>query len=120
MSLASAAKEGDLDRVKAAVIRGEDIDGRGPDGDTALHKACRNGHVDIVKYLLAKGANTKLKGILNLSPLEFACKYYFVISMNLRWHGITFVVVVRRMRVKQREGETGLQSNYGVSTFSVP
>ena len=94
MSVVIEAWKGDLDRVKAAVIRGEDIDGRGSGGNTALHEACENGHVDIVKYLLAKGANTKLKGILNLSPLEFACKYYFVISMNLRWHGITFVVVV--------------------------
>ena len=98
MSLASAAREGDLDRVKAAVIRGEDIDGRGPDADTALHKACRNGHVDIVKYLLANGANTEWKGCVNWNPFQLACKYYFVISMNLRWHGITFVVVVWRMR----------------------
>ena len=98
MSLASAAREGDLDRVKAAVIRGEDIDGRGPDGDTALHKACRNGHVDIVKYLLDNGANTELKECSDWTPLQVACKYYFVISMNLRWHGITFVVVVWRMR----------------------
>ena len=92
MSLLSAAWEGDLDRVKAAVIRGEDIDGRGPDEDTALHKACWNGHVDIVHYLLANGANTELKGCSNWTPLQVACKYYFVISMNLRWHGITFVV----------------------------
>ena len=92
MSLVSAAWKGDLDRVKAAVIRGEDIDGRGSDGDTALHEACRHGHVDIVKYLLANGANTELKGCRNWTPLQIACKYYFVISINLRWHRITFVV----------------------------
>ena len=97
MSLVIAARKGDLDRVKAAVIRGEDIDGRGSDEDTALHNACRNGHVDIVKYLLANGANTELKAWSNWTPLQGACKYYFVISMNLRWHGITFVVVVWRM-----------------------
>ena len=120
MSLVIAGSDGDLDRVKAAVSGGEDIDGRDSEWNTALHEACRKGHVDIVKYLLDNGANTELKGFQNFTPLQVACKYYFVISMNLRWHGITFVVVVRRMRVKQREGETGLQSNYGVSTFSVP
>ena len=92
MSLVIAAREGDLDRVKAAVIRGEDIDGLDSDGDTALYCACRKGHVDIVHYLLANGANTELKGFRNWTPLQVACKYYFVISMNLRWHGITFVV----------------------------
>ena len=99
MSLLSAAWEGDLDRVKAAVIRGEDIDGRDSNGDTALHDACRKGHVDIVNYLLANGANAELKDWRSdWTPLQVACKYYFVISMNLRWHGITFVVVVWRMR----------------------
>ena len=98
MSFVQAAKDGDLDCVKAAVSGGEDIHGRGSDGDTALHKACWNGHVDIVKYLLDKGANTELKGYRNFTPLQAACKYNFAISMNLRWHGITFVVVVWRMR----------------------
>ena len=90
MSLVIAAVDGDLDRVKAAVSGGEDIDGRGSGGDTALHKACGRGHVDIVKYLLDNGANAELKGLVNFTPLQVACKYYFVISMNLRWHGITF------------------------------
>ena len=93
MSLVIAAREGDLDRVKAAVIRGEDIDGRGSDGDTALHEACWIGHVDIVKYLLANGANAELKGWSNWTPLQLTCKYFFVISKNLRWHGITHAEV---------------------------
>ena len=98
MSLLRSALKGDLGRVKAAVSRGEDIDGQCPEGETALHRACRKGHVDIVKYLLDNGANTELKECSDWTPLQVACKYYFVISMNLRWHGITFVVVVWRMR----------------------
>ena len=93
MSFVIEAWKGDLDRVKAAVIRGEDIDGRGSDEDTALHNACRNGHVDIVKYLLANGANTELKEYNNWTPLQLTCKYFFVISKNLRWHGITHAEV---------------------------
>ena len=93
MSLVIAGSDGDLDRVKAAVIRGEDIDGRDSDEDTALYKACRYGHVDIVKYLLANGANTELKEYNNWTPLQLTCKYFFVISKNLRWHGITHAEV---------------------------
>ena len=92
MSLVIAARNGDLDRVKAEVSGGEDIDGRDLHGDTALLGACRGGYVDIVKYLLANGANTELKEWRDWTPLQLACKYYFVISINLRWHGITFVV----------------------------
>ena len=94
MSLVIAGSDGDLDRVKAAVSGGEDIDGRGSEWNTALHEACRKGHVDIVKYLLDNGANTELTNIFDRTPLYLACKYYFVISMNLRWYSITFVVVV--------------------------
>ena len=122
MSFVLAAFTGNLDLVKTAVRDGEDIDGRDSDGNTALYQACREGHVDIVQYLLANGANTELRGYYNWTPLQVACKY-FVITMNLRWHGITFVVVVWRMWkcwVNEERGETGLQSNYGVSTFSVP
>ena len=50
-----------MDRVKTAVRGGEDIDGRDSDGNTALYQACREGHVDIVQYLLANGANTELR-----------------------------------------------------------
>ena len=98
MSLVRAARDGDLDRVKSAVSGGAYIDGRDSYGDTALLKACWTGHVDIVKYLLDNGANTELKGKDKLTPLQVACKYYFIISMNLRWHSITFVVVVWCMR----------------------
>ena len=94
MSLVIAGSDGDLDRVKAAVSGGEDIDGRDSEWNTALHEACRKGHVDIVKYLLDNGANTELTNIFDRTPLYLACKYYFVISMNLRWYSITFVVVV--------------------------
>ena len=78
MSLVIAGSDGDLDRVKAAVSGGEDIDGRGSDGDTALHKACQKGHVDIVKYLLDNGANTELTNIFDRTPLQLACKYYLL------------------------------------------
>ena len=80
MSLVIPAWNGDLDRVQAVVRGGEDIDGRDSDGDTALYCACRKGHVDIVHYLLANGANTELRGFRNWTPLQVACKYYCYID----------------------------------------
>ena len=78
MFLVIAARDGDLERVKAAVIRGEDIDGRDSDEGTALYEASSNGHVDIVKYLLANEGNTELRGSRDWTPLQLACKYYLL------------------------------------------
>ena len=78
MSLVIAARNGDLDRVKAAVSAGKDINGRDSIADTALHAACSGGHVDIVKYLLANEGNTELRGSRDWTPLQLACKYYLL------------------------------------------
>jgi ankyrin repeat protein len=45
---------------------------RSGDGETALHWACRQGHVDIARYLLAKGADVSEKGTGCGTPLQWA------------------------------------------------
>ena len=60
--------------IHAASRRGEARDGS-PSGFTALHKAIKNGHLSIVKYLLDKGANVEAE--LNTSkerPIHLAVK----------------------------------------------
>eukprot|EP00048_Salpingoeca_helianthica_P015622 m.227697 g.227697 ORF g.227697 m.227697 type:complete len:428 (+) comp17286_c0_seq1:35-1318(+) len=42
------------------------------DGDTALHDACRFGHVKVVEHLLAAGANTKIKNAKGQTALDVA------------------------------------------------
>ena len=42
------------------------------DGQTALHVACMNGHIDVVKALLEKGANVEKKDGLKWTALMFA------------------------------------------------
>lgn len=50
-----AAQYGDLDKVEKLIDRGIDL--KDKSGYTALHYAARNGHVDVCKLLLNKGAN---------------------------------------------------------------
>merc|ERR1711904_245894 len=47
---------GDLDDLKEALEAKVDVNGRGNNGNSALHMASANGHAEIVKELLAAGA----------------------------------------------------------------
>merc|ERR1711981_745684 len=59
-----AAKVGDLDRVKFFIENGIHIDQASvPQGLTALHHAAQHGHIEVVKYLVEKGANINARGL---------------------------------------------------------
>jgi ankyrin repeat protein len=55
--LISAAREGQLSKVKSLVEQGADVNYTTSRGETALGAAAFAGHVDVVKYLLDKGAD---------------------------------------------------------------
>ncbi|HJR63646.1 MAG TPA: ankyrin repeat domain-containing protein [Gemmatimonadaceae bacterium] len=57
-ALLSAADRGDLTGVEAELARNPEVARCSNEtGDTALHRAAKNGHVDVVRALLAAGAN---------------------------------------------------------------
>ncbi len=73
--LERAAASGNLDKVKALLLKGADINA--VDGDstwekTPLFAAAEAGKIEIVKYLLAQGANTKLTNSATATPLRKA------------------------------------------------
>ncbi|CAF1277641.1 unnamed protein product [Rotaria magnacalcarata] len=49
-----------------------EIDRLEPNGNTALHAACANGHTEIVRLLLRKGAASHLKDVFNSTPTDVA------------------------------------------------
>jgi ankyrin repeat protein len=51
-----AAASGDLGALKSAIEHGADVNFRGPGGFNALNAAARNGHLEIVQYLVEHGA----------------------------------------------------------------
>lgn len=68
-----AATKGDLAAVKQAIEAGTDVNATTQYGNTALSYACNKGHLEIVRYLLDKGAtiNTKDK-FYDSSPISWA------------------------------------------------
>ena len=57
-----AAKYGKVDRVRALLERGADVNAKDEDDQTPLHWAAQSGHVDCVRALLERGAD------VNVSP----------------------------------------------------
>src|SRR5947207_12828169 len=58
-SVADAARQGNLDAVKALLKEGADVNTAQGDGMTALHWAVQKGDLDLTKTLLYAGANVK-------------------------------------------------------------
>ncbi|ABO47545.1 MULTISPECIES: glutaminase A [Francisella] len=67
-----AASAGDLSEIKRAVALGVDINKGDYDKRTALHLAAAEGHEDIVKYLIRKGADINAIDRWGKKPLDDA------------------------------------------------
>src|SRR5688500_13526107 len=72
-SVADAAQRGDLDRVRALLRDGADVNAPHGDGMTALHWSALTGNADIVNVLLVAGAATEpLTRVGRYTPLHLA------------------------------------------------
>lgn len=73
-NLLRAATSGDGDAIARALDAGASLSasGTGPYGSTALHIAAGSGHVDIVRQLLARGADPNAVSSEGLTPLLHA------------------------------------------------
>lgn len=67
--LLSASRAGDLNAVKAAVEKGAAIESKTPYGQTPLYLAAMNGHAEVVRFLLDKGASTDVRDTFYKAPM---------------------------------------------------
>ena len=74
-ALRLAAERGDLAKVDAEIKSGANPNDVGSGSWTALHRATQRGHVDIVRALIAAGADVHAKTQRGLyTPLHVACR----------------------------------------------
>jgi ankyrin repeat protein len=70
------------------IDQGADVHAKSYRGWTPLHRACVNGHAEVVKALLEKGADVHAKANDGKTPLHRACRYgHYDIAAMLRDRG---------------------------------
>jgi len=69
----SAAARGDIEAIERMVSSQFSIDTGDYDGRTALHLASAEGQLDVVDFLIAKGANVDVVDRWGVGPLQDAC-----------------------------------------------
>jgi ankyrin repeat protein len=74
-SIFTAARLGDVNRVKALLRENPDIIHARGDRGTALHAAASKGRVDVIKFLVDCDANLSAVGALHLTPLQCAVAF---------------------------------------------
>ena len=70
--LPEASRNGDTDICELLLSKGASIDRKSADGNTALHRACADGHVQTIRMLLEKGASAEIKNKAGKTPEEVA------------------------------------------------
>ena len=70
MALCWAASEGDLHEIKRLTAKGMDLNESDYDGRTALHLACSEGKIEVIKYLIDKNVNKNVVDRWNNTPLD--------------------------------------------------
>ena len=108
----SAARDGDVARVKAALTRGTQVNAKNDAGATALFLAAERGHVAVVELLAGRGAD------LNTSaPISIAGQPHQVSALAaaaLGWH----VDVARFLLTRGATPPQYLQLNHNLIPFS--
>ncbi|XP_022330735.1 L-asparaginase-like isoform X2 [Crassostrea virginica] len=72
--MCAAAQTGDNQALEKLRSLGGNFSSHNQDGRTALHVACREGHVSTVQYLLHQGASVHVKDCNGITPLLDAIK----------------------------------------------
>src|SRR4051794_30701370 len=67
--LLSGSRAGDLAAVKAAIENGAALESKTPYGQTPLYLAAMNGHEEVVRFLLEKGASTDVQDTFYKAPM---------------------------------------------------
>ncbi|MBQ9243777.1 MAG: ankyrin repeat domain-containing protein [Proteobacteria bacterium] len=72
-SLLDAARQGDVNKVKALIDKGADVNTKDKfSGNTPLHLAVIRGHLEVIKLLISSNANVNARTNFGTSPLHFA------------------------------------------------
>jgi ankyrin repeat protein len=82
-TITRAAREADLDEVRALIQAGEDVNAPEADGTSALLWAAYEAHPDLVKLLIEAGADPNAANRFGMTPLLQASRYGDVATIQV-------------------------------------
>jgi ankyrin repeat protein len=101
--LVGAALKGDLLKVHALILAGADPDDAGDYGDTALMMAAKEGHTEIMKYLIRVGARVNHRCVSDgWTSLMYAARQGSLASVE------ALIAAGADVRIRNRNGGTAL------------
>jgi len=102
LNLINAVKRGDLDKTKCASVDSS-LEIKDKNGNTLLHLAAFGGHLDIVKYLIEKGADLHATNKNNGTPLHAA-------ASNGKLNVVEYLIEEKKvnLEVQDKDGNTSL------------
>ncbi|MDO8435173.1 MAG: ankyrin repeat domain-containing protein [bacterium] len=103
--LFDAVDKGDLAAVQAAVVAGANVDAEGETGMTPLSEAANDGNLEIVEFLVEKGANINKKAQLT-ALMEAVCGEHGKVIQYFLDKGATISsgdLSIAQLRVNVRE-----------------
>lgn len=102
-SFMKAAEDGKLERIKALLkVNSTLIHITDKDGYTPLHRACYGNHVEVVRFLLEKGADIGAKTDVKWEPLHSCCHW------NHKKAGATLIQWGADVNAESEGGQTPL------------
>jgi ankyrin repeat protein len=103
-SIASAARDADVDEVRKLIAAGSDVNAAGPDGTSALLWAAHQGSPELVSLLVKAGADANAANNFGVTPLLEASRYGDAATIKALLDGGADI------EAAAREGETPLMA----------
>ena len=106
-ALFEAARQGELEKVRALLQQGLEVNGRSRYGATALSFACDKGHLEVVRLLLDQGAEVNVRdSFYNVTPLGWSLQNgHFPIALLLLERGAEDAPAALAFGVRRRNPE---------------
>ena len=83
--LLEAARKGDVGAVARMLDEGVSVDACDFTGETALARAANHRHLDLIRFLLARGADPNWLDVYDETPLSLAARAYTPAAFSLLW-----------------------------------
>jgi uncharacterized protein len=113
-----SAENGELNRVRALLEKGADVNARSDGGHTALMLAAAAGHLEIVKALLNAGADANIRGI-SFHSGEFLTLMAAMDPCNKDWLEILDAMIAAGAEVNPKGAFSKSPLTYAITRYDL-